>query len=73
MNEPKVSFTQMKDGTREDYELLRELEAPHLAMTAERVLRELRGQTDESLPGYNITRLQHGLQAATRAESALRR
>lgn len=66
--EKKVSFTQMKDGSKEDYMLLHELEQPHLAMTADRILRELRGQEDESLPGYHITRLQHGLQAATRAE-----
>ncbi|MCC0016894.1 MAG: HD domain-containing protein [Rhodobiaceae bacterium] len=57
----------MKDGTREDYELLREAEKPHLAMTPERILRELRAQGEETLPGYKITRLEHGLQAATRA------
>ena len=62
-----VSFTQMKDGTREDYEFLREAEKPHLAMTPERILRELRAQGEETLPGYKITRLEHGLQAATRA------
>ena len=62
-----VSFTQMKDGTREDYEFLREAEKPHLAMTPERILRELRAQGEETLPGYRITRLEHGLQAATRA------
>ena len=62
-----VAFTQMKDGTREDYELLREAEKPHLAMTPERILRELRAQGEETLPGYRITRLEHGLQAATRA------
>jgi predicted HD phosphohydrolase len=67
MNKPTVSFTQMKDGTRDDYELLRELEAPHLAMTPDRVLRELAMQADETLPGYKITRLDHALQAATRA------
>ena len=62
-----VSFTQMKDGTREDYELLREAEKPHLAMTPDRIMRELRAQGEETLPGYKITRLEHGLQAATRA------
>ncbi len=67
MNKPTVNFTQMKDGTREDYLLLREMEAPHLAMTPERILRELRLQAEETLPGYKITRLEHGLQAATRA------
>lgn len=64
---PTVSFTQMKDGTREDYELLERLEKPFLAGTADRLLTELAAQADETLPGYRITRLEHGLQAATRA------
>jgi predicted HD phosphohydrolase len=63
----QVSFSQMKDGTREDYALLDRLDKPHLADTADRVLRELARQDGESLPGYRITRLQHALQAATRA------
>ena len=42
-----VSFTQMKDGTREDYELLARLEKPYLAMTPDRVLGELRQQWDK--------------------------
>ncbi|MBK0399308.1 HD domain-containing protein [Limibaculum sp. M0105] len=57
----------MKDGTKEEYELLHELEKPYLAGTADRLLRELAGQADETLSGYRITRLEHGLQAATRA------
>ena len=64
-----VSFTQMKDGSREEYLKLRELEQPFLKMTAKRLLRELRLQGEDSLPGYRITRLQHGLQAATRAKN----
>ena len=68
-SEPKVSFSAMKDGSREDYLLLRELEKPHHAMTADRVLDELRRQGETSLDGYRIDRLTHGLQAATRAES----
>ena len=64
---PTVSFTQMKDGTREDYALLEELEKPFLAGTADRLLKELAAQEEETLAGYRITRLQHGLQAATRA------
>ncbi len=63
----QVSFTRMKDGTREDYELLDRLDKPHVAGTAGRVLRELRLQDAESLPGYRITRLRHALQCATRA------
>jgi predicted HD phosphohydrolase len=63
-----VSFTQMKDGTKEEYELLHELEKPFLALTADRVLEELRRQEQATLEGYRITRLEHGLQSATRAE-----
>ncbi len=68
MSDQTVSFTAMKDGTKEDYEMLEELEKPHLAMTAERLLRELRSQEEETLTGYKITRLGHALQSATRAE-----
>ena len=62
-----VSFTQMKDGTRDDYMMLHELEKPYLQGTADRLLREMRNQADETLSGYRITRLEHGLQSATRA------
>jgi predicted HD phosphohydrolase len=62
-----VSFTQMKDGTKEDYLLLQELEKPFIAMTADRIMRELAHQADDTLSGYQVTRLQHALQAATRA------
>lgn len=63
-----VSFTRMKDGTQADYELLREQEGPYLAATADRLLRELASQAEETLTGYKVTRLEHALQAATRAE-----
>ena len=62
-----VNFTQMKDGTKEEYLFLREFELEHVKGAADRVLRELGLQSDETLPGYKITRLEHGLQAATRA------
>lgn len=62
-----VGFTQMKDGTRDDYVMLHEHEKRHFAGTAERVLRELRRQADETIEGYRITRLEHALQSATRA------
>lgn len=65
----KVSFTQMKDGTRDDYLLLQELEKPFVAMTADRVLAELHRQGMATLEGYHITRLDHGLQAASRSEA----
>jgi predicted HD phosphohydrolase len=62
-----VSFTQMKDGTKEDYELLERAEKPYHALTADRVLAELRRQGEDTLSGYRITRMAHGLQTASRA------
>ena len=63
-----VSFTQMKDGTEADYMLLKELEQPFVAATADRVLAELARQGEMTIEGYRITRLEHGLQSATRAK-----
>jgi len=65
---PTVGFTAMKDGTKEDYALLEELEKPYLALTASRVLDELDRQGKVSLEGYKLTRLDHALQSATRAK-----
>lgn len=62
-----VSFTAMKDGTAEDYLLLRELEEPFVKRTVDRVLKALGEQEDETMEGYKISRLGHGLQCATRA------
>ena len=62
----KVSFTQMKDGTKEDYELLHPLEVEYASGTADRLLKAL-VELDESLSGYQITRLGHSVQSATRA------
>lgn len=65
-----VSFTEMKHGTRDDYLLLREYEEEHFAGTADRLLRELSLQGEETIPGYPVTRLEHALQSATRAEQS---
>ncbi|MEM9139505.1 MAG: HD domain-containing protein [Pseudomonadota bacterium] len=62
-----VSFTAMADGTKEDYDMLAAREEIYHQGTADRLLRELRSQADETLSGYQITRLEHGLQSATRA------
>ncbi len=61
-----VSFRRMEDGTREDYLLLDESERRYAQSLAERVLESMR-KLDHSLYGYPVTRLQHSLQAATRA------
>jgi predicted HD phosphohydrolase len=63
-----VSFTQMKDGTYDDYQYLAQQEHAYVAMTPERILDELRRQGTATMEGYKITRLEHGLQSATRAE-----
>ena len=62
----KVNFTAMKDGTKEDYQLLEKYEKNYERQTAERILKYLSAQTS-TLEGYKITRLEHSLQAATRA------
>ena len=62
----KVNFTQMKNGTKEDYQLLEKYEKNYERQTAERILKYLSAQTT-TLEGYQITRLEHSLQAATRA------
>ena len=56
----------MEDGTHEDYLLLDESERGYAESLGERVLEALK-KLDHSLYGYPVTRLQHSLQAATRA------
>jgi predicted HD phosphohydrolase len=62
----KVKFTAMKDGDAEDYAFLEEHEIAFAAKTADRLLTAL-VDLDESMSGYQITRLGHSLQCATRA------
>ena len=62
----KVSFKQMKKGTKEDYLLLDKHEKNYVKGTAERILKFMSGLT-ETLEGYKISRLEHSLQSATRA------
>jgi predicted HD phosphohydrolase len=61
-----VRFTQMKDGTREDYALLEIYERDYLRALPDRVLASL-GALETGLGGYAVTRLEHSLQTATRA------
>lgn len=61
-----VKFTQMQHGDAEDYAMLDKHERDYAAGTADRLLEGL-VSLDESLSGYQITRLGHSLQAATRA------
>ena len=61
-----VKFTQMKHGDKADYDFLTDLETEHTRGTAERLLKAL-VELDAGLSGYQITRLGHSLQSATRA------
>jgi predicted HD phosphohydrolase len=65
---PTVAFTQMKDGTREEYLMLEEAEHAYIAGMPDRLLRELASQEVDRMEGYKISRLGHALQSATRAE-----
>lgn len=62
----KVKFTAMKDGDAEDYAMLDVHERDYASGTADRLLGAL-VELDESMSGYQVTRLGHSLQAATRA------
>ena len=63
----KVKFTQMKDGTKEDYDLLSKYEEKFSKDLPNRILEALKN-LDSSVDGYQVTRLEHSLQSATRAE-----
>ncbi|MGD8928949.1 MAG: HD domain-containing protein, partial [Lysobacterales bacterium] len=63
-----VTFRQMKHGSRADYELLNRYEREYIEALPDRVLAMLRTLGD-SLDGYRVSRLEHSLQTATRAEN----
>jgi len=62
----QVSFTQMRDGTVEDYALLDTLEHEFVRALPERIMERLQA-LENSLSGYKVSRLDHSLQTATRA------
>lgn len=64
-----VKFTEMANGTAEEYAFLQRKEEEYVRDLPVRLLAALR-QLDESLPGYAVSRLQHSLQSATRAQRA---
>ena len=62
----KVKFIQMKNGKKEDYLLLDKHEKKFAKKTPDRILKYMSGLTS-TLEGYQISRLEHSLQSATRA------
>ena len=61
-----VNFTEMKNGSKEEYLMLDKHEQDYVNGTADRILKFMNG-LNSTLEGYKITRLEHSLQAATRA------
>ena len=62
----KVKFTEMKKGSKDDYLLLDKYEKEYIDKTADRIIKYLKSYS-ETLEGYQVSRLEHSLQAATRA------
>ena len=63
---PTVSFTRMSDGTREEYQMIKELGTEFMAKQPDRILSALR-EMETSTAGYQVSRYTHSLQTATRA------
>lgn len=63
-----VDFVAMKDGTREEYLFLHKLESDYIRALPERLMAALE-RLGDSLQGYKVSRLEHSLQSATRAEA----
>ena len=63
-----VEFVQMKDGTARDYHLLHKFEADYARALPDRLLVALE-RLGDSLQGYQVSRLEHSLQSATRAQA----
>jgi predicted HD phosphohydrolase len=61
-----VKFTEMKNGSKEDYLLLDKHEKEYIKGTADRIINFM-SRLNSSIEGYKITRLEHSLQTATRA------
>ena len=62
-----VSFKQMKEGTKEEYLFLNKHEDDFAKGLPDRILNALQ-QLENTLSGYQVSRLEHSLQSATRAE-----
>ena len=63
-----VEFTQMKDGTAREYQFLHKLETDYIHALPDRLLLALE-RLGDSLQGYQVSRLEHSLQSASRAEA----
>ena len=55
-----VNFTEMKNGSKEDYLLLDKHEKKFVENTADRIIKFM-GELTKTLEGYKINRLEHSL------------
>lgn len=62
-----VAFTQMKNGSAEDYRFLQGHEEAYIRALPDRLLVALQ-RLGDSIQGYQVSRLEHSLQTASRAE-----
>jgi len=62
----KAKFIEMKHGSKDDYLLLEKHEKKYIQGTADRIIKFMDG-LNSTLEGYQISRLEHSLQTATRA------
>ena len=62
----RVKFTQMKYGSKEDYLLLEKHEKKYIEGTGDRLIKFM-NSLNATLEGYQVSRLEHSLQTATRA------
>ena len=62
----KVKFIEMKHGSKDDYLLLETHEKKYIQGTADRIIKFM-GGLNSTLEGYQVSRLEHSLQTATRA------
>jgi len=64
----QVDFIAMKDGNKEEYVFLQKLEHDYIRALPDRLLMAL-ARLGDSLQGYKVSRLEHSLQTASRAEN----
>ena len=70
MAEQRAKFTQMKDGDAEDYSIIAASNAKDYDHLADKVIAHLK-MLQNDYGGFQVDRLTHSLQTATRAYSCL--
>src|ERR1700735_211818 len=66
--ETRARFTRMQDGTAEEFALIEAAETEYNRTLPRRVLAAVRALEGDGTSGYAVSRLEHSLQSATRAE-----